>query len=140
MAVSTTFKVTGLKEFDKRLRKVDPERNPKIPRRALDKAALLTQKIAAKEMIVTGRPRGSAPLPNKLTNRHGGEGLVGSIAVNRSPLPKAIEIGTELVYGAVHEKGLRGFPKRPFLKPALDKASRKFGGYFEREIARANRK
>ena len=139
MAVKTTLTVTGLDKLDKKLRKVDPTRNPSIPRGGLDKAAFEVQRLAKTEFIAIGRGT-AAPLPHKLSNRHGGQGLVGSIAVNRSPLPKAIEIGTHLVYGAVHEKGLAGYPKRPFLAPALKKASKKFGKFFDQEFARVIRK
>ena len=133
--------VTGVKAFNKKLDRMNPQKNTsKLKRAPLKKAAKLVQKIASKEKIVRGRPRHSAPLPDRLTSRHGGAGLVGSIRVNENPLPGAIEIGTDLDYGAIHEFGLGRFPKRPFLGPALKDATRKIETFFEDALNRENRK
>ena len=59
-----------------------------------------------------------------------------SIRINRTPLPAAIEIGTDLVYGHVHELGSRTHPKRPFLAPALQKASKEFSRIFAKELGK----
>lgn len=135
MAISMQVKVTGIDKLNKKLRKINPEKNLKILTRALDKAGLLVQDIAARKKIISGRGN-APPLSDRLTNRHGGEGLVGSIRVNRSPFPHAIEIGTDLGYGAVHELGLGAFPPRPFLSPALKDAESRVRRFFEAEIAR----
>jgi hypothetical protein len=61
--------------------------------------------------------------PRRLTNRHGGHGLVGSLSQNRgtdrSGLPRYIDVGSDKKYAPVHEYGLGHYPPRPFLKPAL---------------------
>jgi len=115
-----TVSIVGTKELQRRLRKMNPEVNQSIMRKSfLDIAADLIDDISNVQ-IVGGR--GDAPpLPNRLTNRHGGRGLVGSIALNMHPFPRYAEVGTHLNYGATHEKGLRGYPVRAFLKPARDK-------------------
>ena len=133
--------VTGVKEFNKKMDRMNPQKNTsKLKRAPLIKGALLVQKIAAKDKIVRGRPRHSAPLTDRLTSRHGGSGLAGSIRVNENPLPSAIEIGTDLGYGAIHEFGLGRYPKRPFLGPALKDATRKIEKFFEDALNRENRK
>lgn len=136
MAVSFRVKVTGIKKLNKKLRQIDPERNTKILTRALTKAGLLVQKIAAKDKIKSGGQ--AAPLPDRLTSRTGT--LRRSIRVNRSPFPHAIEIGTDKDYGRVHELGIAPFPPRPFLSPALHDAESRVRRFFEAEIAREIRK
>jgi phage gpG-like protein len=128
MAVSIGVSVTGTKELKHALEKMNPGTNKRILRNSLLEAAFLLQKDAATKQIRHGA-RKSPPIPGKLTNRHGGAGLVGSIRVNRGPLPFAIEVGTDKAYGAIHELGgkKRPMPKRPFLQPALDKIAPKFG-------------
>ena len=141
MPAFISAKVTGIKAWNKKLDRMNPQKNTsKLKRAPLIKSALLVQKITAKEKIVRGRPRGSAPLPDRLTSRHGGSGLAGSIRVNKNPLPGAIEIGTDLGYGAIHEFGLGRYPKRPFLGPALKDADRKIKKFFEDALNRENRK
>lgn len=136
MALAFSVKVTGVKKLNKKLRQIDPEQNTKILRRALDKAGLLVQKIAATDKIVRG---GSGPpLADRLTSRTGA--LRRSIRVNRAPFPHAIEIGTDLGYGAVHELGLGAATPRPFLSPALKDAETRVRRFFEDEIRREIRK
>jgi phage gpG-like protein len=177
MAVSLSISVRGIKEVEAQLDRIDPKKNPTMVARALEDCAELTQIIAANQMIKSGGrvrgkrgPRGgrgkltsAAAIGGKLTSRSGT--LRRSIAVNRSPLPWAVEVGTDLVYGAVHEEGgtvsvpsysrtivgstrsggasvalvkahTRTYPPRPFLAPALDKASKSFSSIFAREIAK----
>lgn len=124
--------------------------------RALDRAALRTQDLAAHEFIIQGSrffgpkgPRGGRGKlvdarvdPHRLTSRRGGSGLVGSIAVDRGGTPHFVEVGSHLIYAPVHELGSRdgNTPARPFLQPALDKASAAFARFFveewEKEIRR----
>jgi hypothetical protein len=125
MAVSIGVSVTGTKELQRALKKMDPGTNEKILRNSLLEMAYRLQKDVVKNQI-RHAPQTSPPIAGKLTNRHGGAGLVGSIRVNRGPLPFAIEVGTDKAYGARHEFG-RKMPKRPFLQPALDKIAPKFG-------------
>ena len=118
--------VVGSKELQRKLERMDPGRNKRIMRNTLLESAFLIQKDAATKQIRHGA-RKSPPVFGQLTNRHGGQGLVGSIKVDRGPLPFAIEAGTDKLYGALHEFGLGHMPKRPFMQPALDDVAPKFG-------------
>jgi phage gpG-like protein len=161
MAVSLSLRVQGLDELQERLNRLSPKKNSAWVARALKKAAFLTQKIAAKEKIKRGGK--GAPVARMLTSRTGT--LRRSIRVNRSPLPWAIEVGTDLTYGAVHETGgtfsvpsymrtlamstrsggssvarvkahTRKYPPRPFLGPGLEKAAKDFDRIFSSEWAK----
>jgi hypothetical protein len=118
--------IVGTKELQRRLKKMDPGANQAILRRSLEEAAGRMQSDIAKVQIVGGRGD-SPPLLDRLSNRHGGRGLAGSIGINTSPLPFAIEVGTHLAYGPVHEEGRGPYPVRAFLQPALDKIAPKLG-------------
>ncbi len=126
MAVKLRASIVGTKDLQRRLKKLNPGENRRILTAGLTKAALMMQTDIAKNQIVHGRTK-SPPLPSRLTNRSGGRGLVGSIAVDRKPLPAAIEVGTRFVYGPIHEEGLGGYPVRAFLAPALKKIGPKLG-------------
>ena len=125
MAAALTVKIVGTKELQRRLKKLNPEVNRRIMVKSFDDAAQdLLADITLKQ-IVGGRGK-APPLPTKLTNRSGGRGLVGSMGINRRPLPKAIEVGTHLAYGPVHEEGRGAYPVRAFLAPALAKIGKTF--------------
>jgi hypothetical protein len=144
MPVSLSITVRGIDELQARLDKINPKRNSAPIRRAMINCAELTQKIAAKEMIIQGsrfrgpkgkrggkgKLRSAGVHPTKLTSRTGT--LRRSIRVNQSPLPFAIEVGSDLVYARVHELSDK-YP-RPFLAPGLDKAAKSFERFFIREI------
>jgi len=120
-----SVRVVGDKALQRRLKKMNPAVNQAIMRDGLTEAALDVQANAALKQIAHGR--GSAPpLSNKLTSRHGGHGLVGSIRVDRKQLPFAIEVGSDKVYGQVHERGLFGYPVRAFMGPALKAVQSRF--------------
>jgi hypothetical protein len=179
MAVTLSITVQGTDELRARLARINPKQNPAWVSRSLERCAELTQVIAAKEKIIQGSrfrgpkgPRGgkgklrSAGVhPTKLTSRHGGAGIVGSIRVNKGPLPYAIEVGSDKAYAPVHEFGgtirvgsymrtiahstrsggasvarvkshSRKYPPRPFLGPGLEKASKSFDRIFTRELAK----
>jgi len=55
--------------------------------------------------------------PSKLTNRS--FRLRDSIGTDLRALPKFVEVGTDVDYAAKHEFGLKNFPERPFMEPAL---------------------
>lgn len=97
--------VVGSEELRAKLRNLDPSVNRTIIRNSLIRSAFEVQTAATKEIAGGGRGKNKAlpPLPSRLTSRTGT--LRRSIRVNRSPLPFAIEIGTDLVYGAIHEIG-----------------------------------
>jgi hypothetical protein len=147
MAVALSIRVDGIPEVQAMLDRISPRKNSAWVGRALDQCADLTRKIAAEEKIIQGSrwrgpagPRGgkgklisAAPHPTKLTSRHGGAGIVGSIRVNRiSAFVR--DVGSDKLYAPVHEYGGRFHPPRPFLSPALDDASEKFSDIFVREL------
>ncbi len=128
MAVQLRVRIVGSKALTKALDKMNPGINKKILRDSLIEAALGIQKDAAGNQILRGgggKRNATPPVAGRLTSRTGT--LRRSIKVDRGPLPFAIEAGTDLVYGAVHEFGLGGRKRRPFMKPALDQVAPKFG-------------
>ena len=137
MAVKFKVSVVGSKQLRRKLERMDPGRNKAILRNSLIESALLVQRDAAKNQILTGgggkRSGMTRPHPRHLTSRTGT--LRRSIKVDRGPLPFAIDVGTDLVYGAYHE--LRAKRRRPFLQPALDRVAPKFGDIFIKNWKRA---
>ncbi len=140
MAVTPKFRLRkgDLERIQNLLAHASPAENRRIFRRGMRACAEIVQKITTEEMIVRGR-RKSPPLPDRLTDRRTGSGLIGSIAINQ-PRDSVAEVGSHLVYAPLHEYGLGRFPPRPFLSPALEKASAQFGTIFvetiEQELAR----
>jgi len=144
MPVALSIGIEGLDKLYDKLERIAPRRAGEAwVRRALVTSAMRVQEIAASEMIIrggrigAGRKKTDAPAdPERLTSRTGR--LRGSIRVNRSPLPKAIDIGSDVAYAPVHELiGVgRARTKRPFLQPALDKASKEFSRIFAKELGR----
>jgi phage gpG-like protein len=145
--IAVKVKATGVVKLQRMIRTISPKSNPAWVRRALIAMANRVQAIATKEMIIPGGrvrvagPKGGKGImtdkpahPTKLTSRTGA--LRSSIRVNRGPLPHAIEVGSDLEYAAVHEEGLGRYPKRPFLQPALEKASPEFSDILSRELKR----
>jgi phage gpG-like protein len=131
MAVAMSVSLSGEKKLERLLRRVDPKRDGvRWQRAALVRSGLKVQSVAAEKKIERGGP--GPPLPDRLTSRTGT--LRRSIRVDRGELPTAIEIGTDLVYGAVHELGSRTHPKRPFLAPALQAVSKDFSRIWVEEI------
>jgi HK97 gp10 family phage protein len=104
MAVSVGVSVTGTKELKAALERMKPGTNKKILRNSLIETAKLLQRDAAKNQILKGRGN-MKPHTKYLTSRHGGAGIVGSIRVNRGPLPFAIEVGSDKKYAPIHEFG-----------------------------------
>lgn len=150
MAVQASIRVDP-KEFariDRLLEAVSPKKNKRIWKIGLERIASDLQEIVSRdESIIRRAGRGPAIL-GKLTNRHGGTGLLGSFEMDLRKIPKSVAVTTDRVYAPVHEDGLtvtipahtresvKGkrhkvrahrarFPKRPFLKPALDKGQPK---------------
>ena len=126
MAAVVSVKVIGGPALQHQLMMLDPKQNRRIMAGSLRRAADRIHKVATREKIRRGH-RKSPPIPNVLTSRNEGRGLIGSIAVNQGPMPKAIEVGTHLLYGRFHELGEGGMPARPFLAPALADVSKEFG-------------
>lgn len=97
--------------------------------RALDRMAFRVQQDAALNQIIRG---GSGPPhPTRLTSRTGT--LRRSIRVNRRG-PYERSVGTDLLYGLVHELGGRIHPPRPYLAPALQKVFPRFADDLRREV------
>ncbi len=132
--VAMRVTVTGTRELRAALRRANPEENNRIMQNGMKSAALEIQKNAALKQIKRGgggKRNAAPPVPGRLTSRAGT--LRDSIRVNHGPLPFAIEIGTDLTYGVVHEFGSKTHPPRPFLKPALSAIAPRFGEIFVRE-------
>ena len=89
--VALRVTVTGTKELQAALSRMNPEENRRIKSAVLEAIAVPVQRNAANVQLVRSGDQKSPPLPDRLTNRHGGRGLAGSIAINRVPLPRAIE-------------------------------------------------
>lgn len=115
------------RELFRDLRRLNPKTNRTIQRNALVEMGLLVQRNAAEQQIRPGGGRGPA-VPGRLTSRTGA--LRRSIALNREPLPGAVETGTPLLYGPPHEFGSSRMPQRPFLAPALAAEVGKFESVF----------
>jgi hypothetical protein len=132
MAVSLTVTIDR-KQLDRTLKSLRIGTNPgrAAVSRALDRAAFLVQEDAAFRQIIPGGS--DAPHPSRLTSRTGT--LRRSIRVNRAG-PLARSIGSDLIYGLVHELGGRFHPQRPFLAPALESQGPKFQRLFAEEINR----
>ena len=137
MAVQIKVSVGFTNELKRKLEKMNPGTNKKILRDSLIESALLVQRDAAKNQILAGgggKASGmTRPHPQFLTSRTGT--LRRSIKVDRGPLPFAIEVGTDLVYGPYHE--LRAKRRRPFMQPALDRIAPRFGDIVVKHWKRA---
>lgn len=126
MARSKTLsvKINGAKAFKDRYGRYDANLEKFALRKILRDLGSITQSQAAEVFIVRGREKLPA-LPNRLSFRSGR--LTRSIAADFGGLPFEVRVGTNVEYGEKHEKGLRGFPVRAFLSPALEVAHKKSG-------------
>lgn len=123
-------KIEGGKLLQERLANMNPKQNKTITRPALREMMLLSLRSSARKYIYPG----GAGLPKAgiLTSRTGT--LRRSLASNfslddtglRHPTAPFIFGGSRLIYAAVHEKGNKTHPPRPFLQPGLEDSSRKF--------------
>jgi len=141
------FKLKFLNEkvFLKNLKRVDPKSNPKIVSSALIDMANRVARDAATNQIIRSGQKGVVD-PKRITSRTGN--LRGSLspryAVNRSGLPRYIEVGSYVEYSRIHEQGGWAgqtgarfiMPKRPFLAPALEEVSTKFEEIFIKHWAK----
>lgn len=154
MALVYRISLDGVEEVQRLLRRLQPPQSDRAASAALVRSALLVQKQAARVEILPGGRQ--APHPTRLTSRTGTGRR--SIRVNRTRLPRAIEVGSDLRYMSAHEGGFRGvvqvpsyrrlnhtvrahsrrmnLPARPFLGPALEKTASQFSGIFVEEIAK----
>jgi phage gpG-like protein len=126
MAATVKVTIIGMPQVRAMLKRLTPAESRKVVVDSLLECAHTIQRNAAEKQILPGGK--GPPDPKQLTSRTGT--LRGSIAVNRSPLPAAVEIGTHLVYGPVHELGGRHHPRRPFLAPAVEETEEGFPDVF----------
>ena len=131
-ALTLTAKVETTGDVLAGLDRLNPGKNQRIAASALTECMLLTLRNAATKGIYPGGGRDAPVRPDILTSRTGTlrRSLSSSFALDRSGLPRYIEGGTSLVYGAVHEYGGRYHPSRPFLAPGLRLSEGEFEGIF----------
>ena len=131
MAVSISVRI-DIREAQRQLERLQLDHGAGLAavNRALDRMAFLVQEDAAANQIIRGGK--GPPHPTRLTSRTGT--LRRSIRVNRSGLERAI--GTDLVYGIVHELGGRYHPRRAYLAPALEAVAPRFEEILAGEIQR----
>ena len=148
--VSLTAKLETPRDLIAGLERLNPAVNKTIAARALTESMLTVLRYAATKAIYPGGGRRAPVKSNILTSRTGTlrRSLSSSFALDRSGLPRYLEGGTNLIYGAVHEYGRsgrsglrgaagplrpgtnRGTRARPFLRPALAATQREFEGIF----------
>jgi len=126
--VGLSIKVTGGKEMAAGLRRLNPRENVRITTKGLGNVAVAIQRDVASNQIDRGRGASAPPLPHRLTSRTGGAGIVGSIRINRRGLPRYIEVGTDKVYGPIHEFGSATHPVRSYLAPGLEAVAPRIPG------------
>ena len=114
MAARLSIKLEGGAKLKARLDKLNPAQNFEIFRRSAKDAAVL---IVANARNVQIRRGGGAVHSTQLTHRsfH----LRNSIGVDFRGLPRFVEAGTDVLYGAKHEHGI-DVTARPFMAPALE--------------------
>lgn len=117
-----TVKLEGGAKLRAALKKMNPAQNLRIFTKSAGEVAQLIATNAKEVQLL----KGDGPVDQlKLTNRS--LRLSQSIGIDFSPLPKAIEVGTNVVYGARHEFGI-GIKARPFMAPALEAVRPKIPG------------
>ncbi len=132
MADLIQAKLIGGKELQRRLKKMNPEQNRRIVTPFLQESGLLIARIAARDKILPGGK--GPPRPDILTSRTGTlrRSLSSNRAVDLNKRLLFVDVGTHLVYGAVHENS-----RRAFLKPALRDGSKSFERIARKHWARA---
>lgn len=102
--------VVGGEEVRRMLRRLSPAQNQAIFRKSLTDCARLVASNARTKQIMGGGQKAKGvqikPHPTRLTSRTGT--LRRSISTNWYRKPEAIDIGSDLKYGAVHEHGYSG--------------------------------
>ena len=136
MPAALTVTIEGLPELQAFFDRITPGRGASFVHKALVACALTVQADAATNRIQRSAPTGAPanPPPGPLISRTGT--LRRSIRVDRSGIPRYVDVGSDLVYAAVHELGGRHTQPRPFLAPALQATAGRFQAIFEAEWAR----
>ena len=171
MAVGIKYTLRPTGEVLEVLRSMgQPGLNHALTKALIACAILVSNEITERQIIRGGRvnvggPRGGKHLVNtkphatKLTSRSGAGGLRESLGtsygIDKSHVPRFIDVGTDIVYGAIHEYGgtirvtprmrnalhyegihLRKsthtitIPPRPFLKPGFEAVEPRFPDVF----------
>jgi HK97 gp10 family phage protein len=116
MPLAVSVKLKGDKQLIAALDRLQPRKNPEPIRRALLRGAFRIQQQATTVHIIAGGD--GPPDPVRITSRTGTGRR--SIAVDQAGLRSlVVEVGSGLVYMAVHEGGGRFHPARPWLGPAV---------------------
>ena len=118
-------------EAQRVLARATPDQQSQIIPRALRRAAYMIQIDATRNKIQRGGSGPPNPPPGPLISRTGS--LRRSIRVDDSGVPRFIDVGTDLVYGVVHEIGGDNVQPRPFLQPALETVRPQIARVFEDE-------
>jgi len=150
--VRVSVSVTGIPELRRQLAKLQAPQIHSATREFLLKAGFLVLREAAENQIIRGGrfrgpagPRGgkgklrnTPPHPSRLTSRSGElrRSLSQSRGLSRAGLPRYVDVGSDLVYARVHELGLRNYPKRAFLVPAVEKVAPQFEALLAAEVAK----
>jgi phage gpG-like protein len=124
------------------LERMVPADAQSVTNEALENIARAAEERAKTVEIVRGRGLKSEPLDTQLTYRSGH--LTRSISTDSDPSAGVWIVGTPIVYGPVHELGLRvgnrSYPRRPFLEPAaLWAIANKAEQFFRNALERASR-
>jgi len=115
MAALVSVRLEGGAKLRAALSRLDPADNARIFSLS---AREIATKIAANARNVQIRRGGGGVHPTQLTSRT--FRLRDSIAPDFRGLPRFAEVGTDVLYGGVHEFGLGRMPARPFMVPALE--------------------
>lgn len=130
MGAAISVRIEGGKNLQAALRRMDPEQNLRIFRLSAGEIALKIATNAKEAQLLKGGGPISLPSQTKGSKRlyNRSHRLYDSIGVDFSPLPKAVEVGSDVIYAPRHEYGLGGMPARPFMRPALDAIKPKIPG------------
>ena len=121
MGLKIEFKTEGVEEFRKVIRKINPEKNPKVIRKAMLETGRLLQRTVKEKYLRGPRPRRLDRVTGELSR---------SIVRDERKLEEFVGVGTELFWAEFHEVGLGRFRKRPFIEPAVDDVMDKLPGIF----------
>lgn len=120
--IGITITTPGFFQVQQLIDRLNPSLNENIWNVGLSRIVLHLQAETVKPVggfIRHGAGKDAPALPDILTNRHGGSGLVGSIAPDYTGLPRLASLGSDLPYAGIHEDS-----KRAYLLPTYDKAER----------------
>ena len=109
--------VSGIQTLKRALKKGTPKFNPDILRKPMREWAIDTVSIAKTEYLNGPRPQRLGRVTGRLSR---------SVMPDMRSAPLWAEVGTNVEYAPTHELGLNKRKRRPFIKPAAEKAFRRF--------------